>query len=107
MVSVRGEHRTTASRAVHVHGAFPNKRHILVHLGLPSAHGSARPSTRAKVGVINMRLTANFAALLERFFTQRLMTQRQVSSNTIASYRDTFRLLLGFAQKRLGQPPSA
>ncbi len=35
IVSVRGGHRTTASRAVHVHGAFPNKRHILVHLGLP------------------------------------------------------------------------
>ena len=54
-----------------------------------------------------MKLTANFAALLERFFTQRLMTQRQVSSNTIASYRDTFHLLLEFAQKRLGKPPSA
>jgi integrase/recombinase XerD len=54
-----------------------------------------------------MSPTASFAALLERFFTQRLMAQRQVSSNTIASYRDTFRLLLKFAQKRLGKPPSA
>jgi site-specific recombinase XerD len=54
-----------------------------------------------------MSPTASFAALLERFFTQRLMAQRQVSSNTIASYRDTFRLLLEFAQKRLGKPPSA
>ena len=65
------------------------------------------PSTRAKVGAVNMKPTASFAALLERFFTQRLMTQRQVSSNTIASYRDTFRLLLEFAQKRLGRPPAA
>lgn len=54
-----------------------------------------------------MKPTPSFAALLERFFTQRLMAQRQVSPNTIASYRDTFHLLLEFAQKRLGKPPSA
>ena len=54
-----------------------------------------------------MKPTPSFAALLERFFTQRLMAQRQVSPNTIASYRDTFHLLLEFAHKRLGKPPSA
>ena len=54
-----------------------------------------------------MKPTPSFAALLERFFTQRLMAQRQVSPNTIASYRDTFHLLLEFTHKRLGKPPSA
>ena len=54
-----------------------------------------------------MKPTPTFAALLERFFTQRLITQRQVSPNTIASYRDTFHLLLEFALKRLGKAPSA
>ena len=54
-----------------------------------------------------MKPTPSFAALLERFFTQRLMAQRQVSPNTIASYRDTFHLLLEFAQKRLSKAPSA
>jgi site-specific recombinase XerC len=49
---------------------------------------------------------ANLAALLQSFFTTRLMTQRKVSPHTIASYRDTFRLLLQFAQKRLGKAPS-
>jgi len=49
---------------------------------------------------------ANFAALLEAYFTQRLMQQRQASTHTIASYRDTFRLLLQFIQKRLGKAPS-
>jgi site-specific recombinase XerC len=34
------------------------------------------------------------------------MTQRKVSPHTIASYRDTFRLLLQFAQKRLSKAPS-
>jgi site-specific recombinase XerD len=43
---------------------------------------------------------------LERFFTQRLMQQRQASPHTISSYRDTFRQFLTFAQQRLHQPPS-
>ncbi|KRQ95439.1 tyrosine-type recombinase/integrase [Bradyrhizobium valentinum] len=46
-----------------------------------------------------------FAALLQRFFTQRLMQQKRVSAHTISSYRDTFRLLLIFAQKRLHTSP--
>src|SRR5215831_18183947 len=48
----------------------------------------------------------SLAPLLESFFTQRLMKQRAASPHTISSYRDTFRLLLQFAQKRLGKPPS-
>ena len=44
--------------------------------------------------------------LLQAFFTDRLMKQRQVSHHTISSYRDTFRLLLGFAHKQLKKPPS-
>ena len=31
---------------------------------------------------------------LQRFFTERLATQLHASPNTVASYRDTFRLLL-------------
>ena len=48
----------------------------------------------------------SLAPLLERFFTQRLMQQRQASPHTISSYRDTFRLLLNFAQQRLHTPPA-
>lgn len=52
-------------------------------------------------------MSANaFAPLLERFFTQRLMAQRQVSAHTIAAYRDTFRLFLRFASERVGRPPA-
>ena len=54
-----------------------------------------------------MTARASFAALLEGFFTQRLMHQRQASAHTIASYRDTFRMLLRFTQKRLHKAPSA
>ena len=54
-----------------------------------------------------MKKELSFPALLESFFTQRLMAQRQVSPHTIRSYRDTFRLLLQFAAKQLHKPPSA
>jgi integrase/recombinase XerD len=53
-----------------------------------------------------MKPTSNLAALIERYFTERLMRHRNVSPNTIASYRDTFRLLFSFAQVRLHKPPS-
>src|ERR1035441_8250998 len=49
---------------------------------------------------------SNLPGLLQSFFTVRLMAQRKVSPHTIASYRDTFRLLLQFAQKRLRKAPS-
>lgn len=49
--------------------------------------------------------TPSFPLLLQGFFTNRLMQQRQASPHTIASYRDSFRLLLQFAQKRLGVAP--
>ena len=50
-------------------------------------------------------VTPTFPTLLQRFFTQRLMQQKRVSAHTISSYRDTFRLLLRFAQKRLRASP--
>jgi site-specific recombinase XerC len=53
-----------------------------------------------------MSATVSLAPLLERFFLQRLMQQRQVSPHTVASYRDTFCRLLKFAQQRLHQAPS-
>jgi len=53
-----------------------------------------------------VNVISTLPALLESFFTDRLMRQRQASPHTIASYRDTFCLLLQFAQKRLQKPPS-
>src|ERR1700694_4738545 len=53
-----------------------------------------------------MRAKATLAGLLQGFFTGRLIGQRRVSPHTVASYRDTFRLLLKFAQQRLKKEPS-
>lgn len=50
--------------------------------------------------------TPNFPALLQRFFTERLLGQLGASPHTVASYRDCFRLLLRFATERLRRVPS-
>ena len=52
-----------------------------------------------------MTMIADLATLLTLFFTQYLMQQRHVSPHTIASYRDTFRLLTAYAHKSLGKAP--
>ena len=53
-----------------------------------------------------MSASSDLPVLIERWFTDRLMRHRGASTNTIASYRDTFRLLFVFARDRLRRPPS-
>jgi integrase/recombinase XerD len=48
----------------------------------------------------------SLAPVLESFFTERIQHHRQASVHTIAAYRDTFRLLLTFAERHLGKAPS-
>jgi site-specific recombinase XerD len=49
----------------------------------------------------------DLAPVLQGFFTDRLARQKKASPNTVASYRDTCRLLLAFAQGKTGKQPSA
>jgi site-specific recombinase XerD len=49
---------------------------------------------------------ASLPALVQSFFTDRLLRQRHASPHTIAGYRDSVRLLLNFAAQRLGKAPS-
>ena len=53
-----------------------------------------------------MKPAADFPRLLTAFFTDRLMQQRQASPCTIASYRDTFRLLVHYALRELQKAPA-
>lgn len=48
-----------------------------------------------------------FPALLQDFFLRRLVKERGASAHTIASYRDSFELLLGYLEQRTGRTPSA
>lgn len=54
-----------------------------------------------------MKPAAEFPRLLAAFFTDRLMQQRQASPHTVASYRDTFRLLVQYALRELRKAPAA
>jgi len=45
------------------------------------------------------------APTLQAFFTQRLASQLHASANTVAAYRDAWRLLLRYAQDRTGKQP--
>jgi integrase/recombinase XerD len=49
----------------------------------------------------------SLAPLLEAFFSDRLLRHRRASPHTIAAYRDSFRLLLAFAEKHFGKQPSS
>ncbi|MGH3452004.1 MAG: tyrosine-type recombinase/integrase [Haloechinothrix sp.] len=49
---------------------------------------------------------SSVAPTLQSFFTDRLANQRRVSPRTIASYRDSLRLLVVFVHKRTGKKPS-
>src|SRR6266516_4640526 len=53
-----------------------------------------------------MKTPTSFPVLLQSFFTERLIRQRQASPHSIASYRDCLRLLLSFAKNRLHKNPS-
>lgn len=53
-----------------------------------------------------MKTQLTFSELLQAYFTQRLMQEQAASPNTIANYRDTFRLLIGFAERHLKKPPT-
>ena len=49
---------------------------------------------------------STFPELLQHFFTDRLRNQMEASPNTIAGYRDTFRLFLRFAGEKHGKSPT-
>lgn len=48
---------------------------------------------------------SDLAPTVQAWFLERLIAQRQASPRTVAAYRDTFRMLLGFAQARTGKAP--
>jgi integrase/recombinase XerD len=51
-------------------------------------------------------LAPSFTKLVQSFFAEHLVQQRALSPRTVAAYRDTFRLLLTFAEKTTGKSPT-
>jgi integrase/recombinase XerD len=54
----------------------------------------------------HMSLASEFSTVCQSFFSNRLIAQHRASPHTVSAYVQTFRLLLAFAQKRLGIAPS-
>lgn len=52
-------------------------------------------------------LAPSFSKLVQGFFAEYLMQQRALSPRTVAAYRDTFRLLLRFAEQTTGKSPTS
>jgi site-specific recombinase XerD len=52
------------------------------------------------------REVPSFGLLLQEYFVQRLIAQRDASPATVASYRDTFRLFLRYTQERARKQPT-
>lgn len=52
-------------------------------------------------------LAPSFSKLVQGFFAEHLVQQRALSSRTVAAYRDTFRLLLKFAEQTTGKSPTS
>ncbi|MCE9567504.1 MAG: site-specific integrase [Planctomycetes bacterium] len=50
--------------------------------------------------------TPTFATLVREFFCDRLINQQNVSPHTVAAYRDSFRLLLGFVRQHRRKSPA-
>ncbi len=86
--------------AVDLPGAPRASLHLLVPVGCA---GTARPG-RCPTGhcLVGGPVMTLIAPTLQAFFTDRLAEQRQASPRTIAAYRDTLRLLLGFVHQQNG-----
>src|SRR5258708_35280626 len=100
---MRAARTATVAAAGHLAGPRAPGKHLLVSVRFPGADGRRRSAARSPPGVPAM---SALAPTLQAFFTDRLIPQRHASHNTIAAYRDTLRLLLGFASPRPRIPPS-
>src|SRR5579864_8968475 len=96
---------TGTAQTCHLSGSRRCRPHLLVYRG-----GSGTPSTchrtpwraSARRGTMSV---SSLQALIQCFFTDRLLKQLGASQYTVAAYRDAFRLLLQFGCKHLGRPP--
>ena len=98
--------RAPFTHPIHLSRSRPCHRHLLVRERYAGTDGGGGQNDWRNAGRLSMKDVTSFPVLLESFFTRRLIAQRRASPHTIGSYRDTFRLLLQFAEKRLGKAPS-
>src|SRR6266568_1246828 len=87
-----------AARAIHLPRPHQAGQHLLVSLRGPRTAGSRRRAPPDRAGGA---LMSALAPTLQAFFTGR----RHASPNTVAAYRDAWRLILRYAHERTGKQP--
>ena len=97
-------HSRTLTPPVDLPRAPRTQLDVLVPLRRPRTPRPGRSAAAAHL-VSGAAMTL-IAPTLQAFFTDRLTQQRQASPRTIAAYRDTLRLLLGFVHQHNGTTPS-
>src|SRR5260370_37059515 len=103
LVSRRARCRTRTPQAVHVSRTRPRERYLLVpRSGARTPAAGYRPADPAGGAAM---ISSSFPSLLQSFFTDRLLRQRQSSLPTIAGYLDCFRILLPVATKHVRKTP--
>src|SRR5438105_432357 len=110
LVSPGQECSPPCRRALNLPGARQSHRHVLVpdrHSRTPGDRGSPLRAIRTHGGRRTSMKTQKPAMpkiplgpVLRRYFCEYLVSQRDLSPQTIGSYRDTFRLLLEFLERR-------
>ena len=106
VVPLRSGSREAVAGVVCLPRPCSHRRYTMVFGRLSRAYARSHATAGTPLGGPAMSTPVSLPALLESFFTQRLMQQRQASPHTISSYRDTFRQFLKFAEQRLHKPPS-
>src|SRR5206468_3047448 len=106
--SIRGAARRRLSHSAKPQLLRLRARDALAHLYRPGhVRAALTPDRLTWTERSSWSTFPRFSPLFETFFTDRLLRQKRASPHTIASYRDTFSLLLRFTQQRLGKAPSA
>src|SRR4029077_12469720 len=106
LLAARSRPEAALASSVDVSGSRRVAPYLLVPSPKSRAHEASCRAPRTLLGTRAMsNMEPSFSVMLQRFFTQRLMQQKKVSPHTLCSYRDTFRLLLRFAKKKLHVTP--
>ena len=104
--TARAATSTPASRSLATHLGHVSPSHTYWYLTVTPALADA-VSERAALYYQQGRLPMTaLAPAIESFFTDYLIGQRGASPHTIASYRDTFRLLFAWIREQSGTRPS-
>src|ERR1017187_9386483 len=93
--------------AVHLPRSPPRQWHLLVFVRrarVVAAGNSTLGAPKRRASL--MKVHATLSTLLQGYFTQRLIAEMGASPHTVASYRDTFRLLFVFAREQLHKLPT-